>query len=279
MEAHFIVYQENGTPKKFRLDESEYVVLGRNATKSQVHIDDDLCSSMHCKISFLDEQIFVEDLDSKNGVTLNGHRITKQRVFINDKIKFGKTTVYLNPKRMDEETVLKCTHDGKSPRDIGGLALDLGGKNPKASNEVTLLGGPDGPIHPDDQTSLTLQDIRTKKIKDAQRKMSRQIKNETSVAPISRAKLNLLKYFANVIDVLFSIFSFTLTTGIVIGVSSELGDIAKDMNFLRFLFSEKMLPYSIACALFSFFVYHFNRRVSSGSLGERLLKINDILFK
>ena len=72
MEVHFVVAQEDGRSKKFRLTNEEYVVIGRSKTLCQVYIEDSLCSSTHTKISVQNNAIYIEDLNSKNGVFLNG---------------------------------------------------------------------------------------------------------------------------------------------------------------------------------------------------------------
>ncbi len=50
-------------------------VLGRNA-RCDEHIDDLMVSRQHCKFMLRDDWLWVEDLGSRNGTTLNGERLT-----------------------------------------------------------------------------------------------------------------------------------------------------------------------------------------------------------
>ncbi|MBN1406328.1 MAG: FHA domain-containing protein [Calditrichaceae bacterium] len=76
----------------FRIKEGRSTI-GRNITNTIV-IDDKMISNFHAVIVNEDEEICIEDLESKNGIFLNGLRIT-ERAKLNDGciIKLGSTMI------------------------------------------------------------------------------------------------------------------------------------------------------------------------------------------
>lgn len=262
MEAHFIVVQKSGNPKKFKLSDNEYVILGRSAKASQVKLDDDLCSSRHCKISLKSGSIIVEDLESKNGVYLNGVRILKQKLYINDKVKFGHTTIYINPKRMDDASVEKCTYRGQTEiRGVGNLTLELDGIKTAKSKQ-------------------TNNHLQVTPIVQSARKVSRQrasantISHNKNTAPsISQKKLDQLNFLSKILDLIIACVVFYITIHALKKAYPSLNELAQSTNFLKFLFEDKMLPFSGASAFCAFLSYRINRKIPGGSIGDRLLGI------
>jgi hypothetical protein len=70
-------------------------VIGRSA-ECQLSLDDPLVSRQHALLTVTGPEITVEDLGSRNGVLLNGVRISvKQPVMIGDRIKIGSQELQL----------------------------------------------------------------------------------------------------------------------------------------------------------------------------------------
>ena len=263
MEVHFIVLQNSSNPKKFKLTDNEYVILGRSPKLCQVPLVDDLCSSKHCRVSLKRGIVVIEDLKSKNGVYLNGVRILKQKVYINDKIKFGQTALYINPNRMVKEDIEKCTYQGHTEiRGVGNLTLELEGLNIGSKDQNENISSPP-------QIKL-LKNTRAKLKQTAMtRQKATKEKQEKDNEPImSRRKLAIIKYFSNLIDVIIS------------AITPELELLSKENNLLKFIFLPDVLPFTAVSFFVSFGIYIINRRLEPASLGERLLRVNkDILEK
>lgn len=64
-------------------------VLGGRAEECQVRTASDQASRRHCQISLQAGMIIVEDLGSRNGTFVNGHRVTRVRVRAGDRIAFA----------------------------------------------------------------------------------------------------------------------------------------------------------------------------------------------
>jgi pSer/pThr/pTyr-binding forkhead associated (FHA) protein len=84
-------------------------VVGRSAT-CQLSLDDALVSRRHAMFLVTKEGVTVEDLESRNGVTVNGQRITSRvPVQPGDKIVIGSQELTLQKGREGRETVGRVT--------------------------------------------------------------------------------------------------------------------------------------------------------------------------
>ena len=75
MRPHLVVLYPQSQFKQIALSVGS-VILGRGSD-ADVHLDDELVSRKHCKISFDGLHITVEDLGSTNGTYVDGNAITK----------------------------------------------------------------------------------------------------------------------------------------------------------------------------------------------------------
>lgn len=91
-QAYVIVIAGPHTGKMFKIDSSD-TVMGRSP-KVDLQLQDVGVSRTHARIFRVNDQVFVEDLQSANGTFLNGERlsITKQ-LEDGDKITLGSTTI------------------------------------------------------------------------------------------------------------------------------------------------------------------------------------------
>ena len=71
--------------------EEEAVWLGRGAF-CKIRITDMQLSRRHCQFTFEDAQLFVEDLNSRNGVKVNNMRVTEKRVDPGDTLIIARHT-------------------------------------------------------------------------------------------------------------------------------------------------------------------------------------------
>ena len=66
------------------------ITLGRDPN-SDVYLDNETVSAQHARISYHHGQWWLEDLDSKNGTTLNGEDVETPTIIVNnDEIQCGK---------------------------------------------------------------------------------------------------------------------------------------------------------------------------------------------
>ncbi len=80
--------------KRFVLTAHETTV-GRNQNNS-IAVPDTTMSAFHAKISFENNKYYIEDLDSTNGIFVNGQRITKTELKNKDFIKLGAVSARFN---------------------------------------------------------------------------------------------------------------------------------------------------------------------------------------
>ena len=78
---------------------SDCITIGR-ASDNSVCINESGISSKHAKIFSENNQVYIEDLNSTNGTFVNGKRITRTVLRINDAVNLGQTPFYLNDARI-----------------------------------------------------------------------------------------------------------------------------------------------------------------------------------
>jgi len=114
------------------------ITIGRSVD-SDVVVNDELVSSSHCKISIKNNIIAISDLNSKNGVFLNDIKIINQRLYIDDKVKIGKTVIIFENSEMDQVALdfLKSEKPATTKGDKRSLTVELQAalkKNRKKTN-------------------------------------------------------------------------------------------------------------------------------------------------
>jgi S-DNA-T family DNA segregation ATPase FtsK/SpoIIIE len=68
------------------------VLVGRALT-ADVRIDDPAVSRLHARIEMRDDGVYVEDLGSRNGTTINGVSADGQRLAAGDEIRIGAASI------------------------------------------------------------------------------------------------------------------------------------------------------------------------------------------
>lgn len=99
------------------------IIIGRSL-KCHLAIKDPKCSKAHFSICLKGPRILVKDLGSKNGTYINDVKISHAYLYIEDRIRVGKTNLTLDPKMMTT-----------SERKIYGHPIDFSG-----SRSMTTLG-------------------------------------------------------------------------------------------------------------------------------------------
>ncbi len=91
--------------------------VGRSS-KSKLQIKDEKISSIHCQFLLTMDGLNISDLDSKNGIYLNGIRIESSEVFIGDEIRIGQTNLRIDEKQSDEDALDLLTFPGRTKERI-----------------------------------------------------------------------------------------------------------------------------------------------------------------
>ena len=73
-------------------------ILGRDET-ADVRLKDPWASHRHCEIDQLGHVLVVRDLNSKNGIIMQGHRVDESHVFPGDQFTIGQTVVTVQYRR------------------------------------------------------------------------------------------------------------------------------------------------------------------------------------
>lgn len=71
-------------------------ILGRSPEADFV-LKEDCISRRHAQFYQIGDEVFVEDLDSSNGVLVNGMRVRKHRLTPSDRISVGSYTIQVEP--------------------------------------------------------------------------------------------------------------------------------------------------------------------------------------
>ncbi len=93
------------------------VTIGRSKACTYT-INDSKLSSRHCLLYIKNNILFVEDLESKNGVNLNGINIFKQRIYLNDTILIGECEITIDRLKLSQDTLDVLGPDNASAREV-----------------------------------------------------------------------------------------------------------------------------------------------------------------
>jgi predicted component of type VI protein secretion system len=89
-----MIYRLRYQQHDFELSEGQFTI-GRSAT-CQLSLDDPLVSRTHARLTVTPEGVVLEDLGSRNGVKVNGHRVQEPRPLGHgDKIQIGSQDMLL----------------------------------------------------------------------------------------------------------------------------------------------------------------------------------------
>lgn len=103
---------QNGKEEIFaELTLNKPLTVGRTK-KADVATDDPLMSGVHCRFILKQDRLEIYDMESKNGVYLNGIKVLRSEIFVNDVIKMGGSVINLEPMRMDPDSTSTLTFPG-----------------------------------------------------------------------------------------------------------------------------------------------------------------------
>lgn len=240
MKVYVSIVDTNGKKRTFALREKP-ITIGRSQ-KAHVSINDELSSSIHCSIYLDGQNVFIEDNKSKNGIFLNGVKVFKQRLYIDDVVKIGHTTLGFSKKRLQPEVIQALTGSGN--RISGEVDLKLETKNTQFD------------------TNKEIKDKLYQGVKKAQK--------NSHLTPAQEKLLTIKENIASLIDLVLTLIGFALP--IYIFCLNE-PKVFKDFDMD--LVSSPSFLIAATLALVTAFVFHwFNTKKLDYSIGERLMGLS-----
>jgi signal transduction histidine kinase len=89
-----VLIQQDGPSRRFRLTEKG-LVIGRSPEVG-VRVNDELVSRQHARVFLAGDEVRVKDLDSRNGIFVNGHRVTEGVLKEGDTMNVGNIAFQLS---------------------------------------------------------------------------------------------------------------------------------------------------------------------------------------
>jgi DNA-binding NtrC family response regulator len=89
-----LIYHHEST-HVISLEDGQQLVIGRDPYV-EVAIDDQNLSRRHARFEVLGDEVWVEDLDSTNGTTLNGQEIRRVKMTVGDEVTMGGVTASIH---------------------------------------------------------------------------------------------------------------------------------------------------------------------------------------
>lgn len=229
---------------KFYPISNEPITLGRTSA-SRISINDDQLSGVHMRFYVQGKSVFIEDLDSKNGTSLNNIKIYQQRFCVGDQILAGGTTIEIaGPDKNSEEILNLLNRNGT------GITLNLQSKEETSRR----YGGNDAAV----------KFTRNAKLYHGDRKS---LKKKSKVKAVNNS---LKEVLALLIDISLSIgvFAFALKIAPKFYPDPFKSNTNKAISAY---FSVELLPVTVACLVLALIVFKLNRgNGEKASIGEKL---------
>ncbi len=258
-----VCFSMNNSNQKEMFDLSNTpITLGRTS-KSKVVLQDGLCSQIHCQLSIAGNKIFVQDLESKNGIYINNVKVSEGNIYFGDELKVGETILKLVPEkcsadisthlefkgnkinRMESEIQIETIPSAVRSQNIAKIKLD---EKSTANAKAKLRNDP---LYRD---SITLSEAKNLN------------KNETSKIKIGLAKL------ADVI-LLLAVFIIPF---LLIPTLIDHPQLAKALSLDPIILQDKKTIISACLSLLvSVIFYRWNRSRLVGTVGESIMGIAD----
>lgn len=242
MEVILKIVESSGEVRNFAVG-NRPVRIGRDPS-TQIVISDAHCSKVHASLVFQDGSLWLEDLNSKNGTSLNGIKIKKQRLFLGDVVMIGETKLAIDAAKNEEEIIQALTSEHQQ-RSLGEITLELETHQYLQQKKARKKAGPT------DQTRMVKENKLYKGVAETN-KVHESSKSQNTYARSLRIQLALF------IDLVFA--------ALVFGA----GAIILESALLKFNTAERTGAALGAALLF----HYWNRKIRDLSFGERLMKLD-----
>lgn len=249
MLIYFSVRTPNNSFKKFKLREGEFVTIGRG-DRAVVKVNDDLLSSLHSKIYIKNGELYIEDLDSKNGTVVQGMKINKQRLYLEDRIQVGQTFISVDIGKITPEDKNKITYKGKHSDKSRSLTLELESVTEKRSQ----------------MKKQRKPGTSTRRQKDFVKKSKLYKDSFTD----KKGKNNDGKKEAIALQIDIAL-TFCVYLGVVFSSKVLEPNLWKEAQMNIEFFTNNLQDYTFGGLLIAVVFHLFNRRSKKGSIAERML--------
>ena len=109
-----VVINPSGNRSRVPIDTVPFMI-GRQAG-NQLVLRDNRASRVHARISDENGQYFIEDLNSRHGVNVNGERVVKRQLANSDRIDFGFQDSYRLIFTLEEDEIHRIIEQISTPR-------------------------------------------------------------------------------------------------------------------------------------------------------------------
>jgi adenylate cyclase len=192
--------------QSFELPEGRSLIVGRGLT-SDIAVYDPTISRRHAELTVGPDGVEVKDLDSSNGTCINGARVTRGRLALNDTITFGKV-VFRLVGATSPAPVLQRPAIGAEPGPAGGQIvrqLVVSGGLPPG---ITSRDGPSaGQLRVEASTGEARQAIKLQLLLEVSQKLS--------------SELDLDRLLRTVVDTTFEIMSVDRVTIVLLDEGTD----------------------------------------------------------
>lgn len=96
--------------------EGDSITIGRGQD-CEIRIDDPLASRHHCRLERLGNEVFLVDLDSRNGTWIEGDQVERLVITASDVIRIGSTTLKIAGGLADRLASMESTQTQETPRE------------------------------------------------------------------------------------------------------------------------------------------------------------------
>lgn len=239
----------------YTLEFGQSITVGRS-TKCNAVLDDDRCSSNHCRILLKKNALEISDLNSKNGTFLNGIRIEQTELFVGDEVRIGESIISIHEQGLDEEAkqVLSFPGDSKQRMDYE-LKMDFTGARLK-NQEIQRTNFQSKSKQ---RRGADLKEVELRKKLKSRIKLSKEEIKEQNKS---------LTFTAYIINYLISLIIFIAPFVIIVKFTP--GELTRQQKVIALVLLELFGLGTFALA---------NFRLAKFSLGERLAGIKKIYEK
>lgn len=119
MEARLTLYFHNAPAREVQLDQSREYILGRSSL-CDISIDSIEASRRHARVAYIDDRWQIEDLDSKNGVAVDGEAVATARLERDCWVGLGQLLI-----RFDLRTAEQAESDIRNQRVRYETAIEI----------------------------------------------------------------------------------------------------------------------------------------------------------
>jgi hypothetical protein len=241
-----------------------HVTFGRG-DGVHVQVPDANCSRAHCKFYVSGRELWIEDMNSKNGTRVNGIRVQKLQVFSKDKILVGDTEITV-PTSENTVDVLKVLTFSGDTQDRVRKGLSLQDTSEFTQARLNPLTAIHTVANKDPEVRAKLQ--KDPLFKNAMLPSRMSPKEIAAKEPIPEPP-SWMEKLSSLTDSGGALLAFIVPLFLFVNGNTD------RLNFStgQFIGFSKLLVLIGVCVTCSFVFWLVNTKNSGGSIGERLLEV------